>query len=125
MFIDGHALDFERTRNGANVLEFVKETTGESLDELPTLDEIKEFLEEFPVALVLFVDSVFDKSLKVFNVVSKIYQDIAFGYTNSAEARVKSGKQLIYFIRSTMACGGTRSFYSRTSTRSGTTSEAS
>jgi hypothetical protein len=73
MFIDGHALDFERTRNGANVLEFVKETTGESLDELPTLEEIREFLDEFPVALVLFVDSVFDKSLKVFNVVSKIF----------------------------------------------------
>ena len=69
-------------------MEFIKETTGESLDELPTLDEVKEFLEEFPTAVILFVESVYDKSLKVFNIVSKIYQDLAFGYTNSAEARV-------------------------------------
>lgn len=54
-------------------MEFIKETTGESLDELPTLDEVKEFLDEFPTAVILFVESVYDKSLKVFNIVSKIY----------------------------------------------------
>jgi len=55
------------------VIEFIKDTTGESLDELPTLEEIKEFLDEFPTALILFVESVYDKSLNVFNIVSKIY----------------------------------------------------
>ena len=70
------------------MFDFIKETTGESLDELPTVDDIITFLDEFPVAVIFFLENYKDKNLYVYNMVSKIFTDIAFGYSNSEEARV-------------------------------------
>jgi hypothetical protein len=53
----------------AAMLEFIKETIGETLDELPTVDDVDEvsslyllqYLNETPVALIFFLESAYDR----------------------------------------------------------------
>jgi len=72
------------------MFEFIKEALGESLDELPTDDDVADYLEEFPIALIYFVDSLSNQNLNIFNIASKVYTDVAFGFTISEYARVLS-----------------------------------
>ena len=84
--INTHALSFEGARNKAVIFDWVKASTGESLDELPSIGDIEDFLLESDVSLVYFMDSHFHKNLNVFNIVSRMYPEIAFGYTDSVAA---------------------------------------
>ena len=82
LIINTHALSFEGIRSNVAIFDWVKASIGESLDELPTIGDIEDFLLESDVSLVYFMDSNFHKNLNVFNIVSRMYPEIAFGYTD-------------------------------------------
>jgi hypothetical protein len=44
LFVKGYPLDYEGLRSGTALLEFIKSTVGETLDELPTVEDIEDVI---------------------------------------------------------------------------------
>jgi hypothetical protein len=84
LLIKGHPLDYDGTRSSKEILKWVKEIRGETLDDLPTVGDIGDYLEESEVSIIFFVESLHEKNLNIFNAVSKMYPHFAFGFTSSA-----------------------------------------